>query len=181
MKSKYFGLGLVALGFVCASSLSLPNLPFLSPVAKLLIQPARAEQLIAPSRQKNNPEHRNSIPTSLNQEFKLKVGQRGIVTGENLKISFVKVSEDSRCAANTMCIWAGQVVVALNVVKNGQNLGEVVLTSRAGAPNLAVKTLNDKSTIKLVDVQPSRTTSPQLQQSDYVITLIVSKETTKGI
>lgn len=181
MKSKFFGLGLATLGFICATGLSLPHLPLLNQAAKLSIQPAQAGQLFAQNRPKNNQEQRNSIPTSLNREFKLKVGQTGIVAGENLKITFVKVSQDSRCPANTACIWAGQAVVVLNVVNDGQNLGEVVLTSRAGSPELAVKTLEDQSTLKLVDVQPEPIASSQTNKTNYTIRLIVSKTTTDGI
>ncbi len=175
MKSKYISLGLATLGFICASGLSFQHLSFLHPAAKLQIQPAQAEQVILPNLQKVNQNRRKLIRTKLNSEFSLKVRQTAIVARENLRISFVKVSEDSRCPANAFCIWAGQAKVVLNVVKDGQNLGEVVLTKGAGDPALAVQKVADKYTIKLVDVQPYPVEPLQIQQSDYVITLIVSK------
>lgn len=174
MKLKYVYLGLSCFGFICASGLSLQQATFARSL-KLQVKPIKTEQILAQNRKIKNQEQRNSIPTTLNKEFTLKVGQKGIVSRENLKISFLKVSEDSRCPANVMCITAGQTAVVLNVVGKGQNLGEVVLAIKPGAPELAVKTIGDKYSLKLIDVQPYPIAPSETKQSDYVIKLSISK------
>lgn len=44
----------------------------------------------------------------LGEEFLLPIGQEARITGENLRISFEDVIEDSRCPLNVTCIWEGR-------------------------------------------------------------------------
>jgi hypothetical protein len=50
------------------------------------------------------------IRANLDEEFTLSIGQQVIIRGENLRLTFSSVSEDSRCPANVNCIQEGQVV-----------------------------------------------------------------------
>ena len=61
----------------------------------------------------------NEIEVSLDERFSLCLGQTAVITGENLKIKFVEVLEDSRCPRNAQCIWAGEVIVAVEINDNG--------------------------------------------------------------
>ena len=53
-------------------------------------------------------------------ELRLKQCATGILNGDDLKLCFDKVVEDSRCPANAMCIWQGAATVKLNFTKNGE-------------------------------------------------------------
>ena len=56
---------------------------------------------------------------SLGDEALLKIGQSAVIRGEDLQISFIEVSEDSRCPRNVTCVWEGRVVAAVELCKDG--------------------------------------------------------------
>jgi len=70
--------------------------------------------------------HRN-VEAELGEEFSLAIGQKAIITGENLEIRFKEVSEDSRCARDVICVWEGRVVCLLEVTGGGVS-EEITLT-----------------------------------------------------
>lgn len=178
MKTKSIFFGLAPLGMVLASNSPFLHLPFFYIESKLPLKPAQAQELILQKPLTKKNKQPSIFHANLNKAFHLKVGQTVIVDKDNnLTIKLVKVN-DSRCPINARCIWAGEAVVSLTVVKPSQNQGEVVLTSKAGSPESAIKTLADNSTIKLIDVQPAPIVPSQVQQADYVVTLVVSKATT---
>lgn len=53
------------------------------------------------------------------QEFQLKPGQQAVITGKDLSIKFVSVSEDSRCPIGATCIWEGRDVCLLKITLDG--------------------------------------------------------------
>jgi hypothetical protein len=67
------------------------------------------------------------IKASLGEEFSLAIGQTAEITGENLKIKFLEVVEDSRCARNVYCFWAGRVSCVVEI-KDGGSPYKMVLT-----------------------------------------------------
>ncbi len=71
----------------------------------------------------------------LDSPFELRIGQEAVFGNEGLKITFVDVSEDSRCPAATTCVRAGLARVRVDVVARERSLGthEFVLDQRAGA------------------------------------------------
>ena len=68
----------------------------------------------------------------LDSPFELHIGQEAVVGAEGLKITFVDVSEDSRCPAATNCIVSGLAKVRLDVIAGERPLGmhEFVLDQR---------------------------------------------------
>jgi len=112
---------------------------------------------------------------SLNIPFQLKINQTAAIKNENIKIKFLKITEDSRCPLNVQCIWVGQVTAIIEVFKNNQNLGQFNLTKQAGSDeNLAIKNF-DVYSIKLINVQPYPQAGQKIDVSNYTITLFVSK------
>ena len=76
----------------------------------------------------------SSIPVTalLDSPFELHIGQEAVFGDEGLTITFVDVSEDSRCPAATNCIVSGLAKVRLDVVAGERPLGmhEFVLNQR---------------------------------------------------
>jgi len=116
----------------------------------------------------------NSIPATLGNAFQLKIDQIAFIKSENIRIKFLKVTEDSRCPSDVVCIWAGQVGVLINVSKNGQDLGDLTLISGAGNKELATKSFDGYSA-NLMKVEPYPISTERIEPSDYVITLVVTK------
>ena len=74
----------------------------------------------------------DSVSALLDSPFELHIGQEAVVGVEGLKITFVDVSEDSRCPAATNCVVSGLAKVRLDVVAGERPLGmhEFVLDQR---------------------------------------------------
>ena len=58
---------------------------------------------------------------SLGEEFYLGIGQSVVITGEDLEIKFLEVSEDSRCPKDVTCIWEGRVTAVVEILTNGSS------------------------------------------------------------
>ncbi|CAI8024222.1 hypothetical protein GBAR_LOCUS14087 [Geodia barretti] len=74
----------------------------------------------------------DSVSALLDSPFELHIGQEAVVGAEGLKITFVDVSEDSRCPAATNCVVSGLAKVRLDVIAGERPLGmhEFVLDQR---------------------------------------------------
>ncbi|MGH9933479.1 MAG: hypothetical protein ACRD3Z_00015 [Nitrososphaerales archaeon] len=114
------------------------------------------------------------VPANLGIRFQLKIDQTAFIESENVKVTFLNVTEDSRCPADAVCVWEGQVTVLLNVMRNEEDLGDFDLTLRGGDKNLAIKTFDGYS-IQLLKVDPYPFASQPTELTDYVATLQVSE------
>src|SRR5436853_321878 len=52
-------------------------------------------------------------------EFSLSLGKTAAVTGTPYRITFNRVSEDSRCPVDVTCVWAGDAKVELTITRKG--------------------------------------------------------------
>ncbi len=76
----------------------------------------------------------SSVPVTalLDSPFELHIGQEAVFSAEGLKVTFIDVSEDSRCPAATNCVVSGLAKVRVDVVAGERPLGmhEFVLNQR---------------------------------------------------
>jgi len=56
------------------------------------------------------------------------------VTSHGVQVTFTKLVDESRCAANAICIWAGDASVALRFTKDGQSQTVTLHTNSQGGP-----------------------------------------------
>ena len=61
------------------------------------------------------------VKARLGEEFYLSIGQSIVITGEDLEIKFVEVSEDSRCPKDVTCIWEGRVTAVIEILTDGSS------------------------------------------------------------
>ena len=54
-------------------------------------------------------------------ELKLHESAEGSIKGDRVKLVFDAVVSDSRCPANTMCIWQGAATATFSFTKNGDS------------------------------------------------------------
>jgi hypothetical protein len=114
------------------------------------------------------------IPAELDEPFQLKINQTGFIKSENIKILILNVTEDSRCPSDVECIWAGQVTILLNILKNFQSLGEFNLTIPGESDEIAIIEFDGYS-LKMIKVDPYPISTQEIELSDYIITFIVNK------
>lgn len=112
-----------------------------------------------------------SVVVEANRDFTLKPGQTARVEGGALTISFVKVTEDSRCPVDVQCVWAGDAVVALNLADaSGANSSAALHTT------LTPKSVTVSSwEVTLIGVEPVKKQGVTIPVADYVATLRVSR------
>lgn len=109
---------------------------------------------------------------SLDEEFRLKVGEKALIKDIGLVLAFNRVIEDNRCPINVYCFWSGRVTVEISVTRRDQGVEMINLTM----PGAEKKEL-DSYTIMLLGVEPQREHPDKVEipQSSYEITLKVSQ------
>ena len=112
------------------------------------------------------------IQASLGQEFSLAIGQKAQITGENLEIRFKEVSEDSRCARDVECIWAGRVVCLLEITQDGV-LKEIMLTQLGLTDQPAQESHQGYSYTFKVEPYPEEA-EKQIKSGEYRLLLTLS-------
>lgn len=101
----------------------------------------------------------------LGSEFSLKPGESAIIESTDLRVTFQRVVQDSRCPADAVCVQAGDAVVALIVGKAG-----VELRSNS-APEAAVGSY----VLRLERVEPYVYSSRTIEPKDYRAVLKVTR------
>ena len=119
----------------------------------------------------------------LGEPFTLAYGSSATLEGGKLAITFVEVLEDSRCPADVLCAWSGQVVVALRVAAEGAEqtleLGGVtdsegVLRPQRPGLETAPSVEVGPYTVELLAVTPYPTHSAEPPAAaEYTVTLVV--------
>lgn len=136
------------------------------------IKPSRIEiQSIA---QGNHQQLMARVGTTLNTPFYLKYGNTAYLPSENIEIKFSKVIQDSRCPSNVTCIWQGQVIIELDIIKNGKQVSTLMLTLIPGSDALPIQFL-DKYTVTLKEVSPYPQSEQMIALKDYIVKIVVSK------
>jgi len=114
-----------------------------------------------------------SYSAPLGKEVSLKIDQTLKIESENLEIKFLRVISDYRCPKEVVCVWAGQVIVMVNVWKAGENLGEFELIDTNDGR--VSPTQVDNYEIFLLKVKPYREVNKIINTKDYIITIKVDK------
>lgn len=127
----------------------------------------------------------NSTPSPSNDQnslhlgtpFTLQIGKSTSIPSENLSILFYQVEQDSRCPKGVDCVWQGEVVLDVDILKDEENIGRVILSTLDSGKS--TKTIGNYS-VQLVSVfpYPSKDKSGvvvPIKPKDYVATFVVKK------
>ena len=112
------------------------------------------------------------VKASLDQEFSLSIGQSALIAEENLQIGFEEVAEDSRCAKNVTCIWAGRVSSVVEITDNGSS-NMIMLTQPGLTDQYAKETYKEYQLT--FNVEPYPEAGKEIAADEYRLLLIVSK------
>jgi predicted secreted protein len=123
-----------------------------------------------------NMESNEQIPTEKNigtiqiidTKFEIKSQQHIEIPTENLTITFLEVTEDSRCPSDVTCVWAGKAALRLDVAKD-QNK-EITLSTDNSTVNVL-----DQYQIQLIDLKPYPISTTHINSEEYVVTISVTK------
>lgn len=108
----------------------------------------------------------------LGEPFGLKVGQQARF--EQLGLRFLEVREDSRCPRGVECVWEGQIQVALEIARDGQEpkVIELTLLGSGRATDTAMAAIGERS-VQLVGVEPYPESGKTISPDAYVATFVV--------
>ena len=109
----------------------------------------------------------------LGEEVSLSIGQTVAISGEGLTITFKGVPEDSRCARDVTCIWAGQVRCTVDVTTNGETTSlDLIQPGLTDAP----ASLEHGGYVFTFSVDPyPEEAEVGIAPGDYILRLTVSK------
>jgi hypothetical protein len=116
------------------------------------------------------------VEFSLDKEFSLGGGQEATISGENLRLRFTEVLEDSRCPTQVECFWTGQARIAVLVQPDGRDATTVEFNTNP-APGQNVQTVQvGEYTIALQSLDPyPQTPDESIGLEQYRATLSVRK------
>jgi hypothetical protein len=116
------------------------------------------------------------LAINLDQVFTLAGGQEATINGENLRLRFDQVLEDSRCPRRVECFWTGQARIAVLVEPNGRGETDLEFNTNP-APGQNDQTARvDEYTITLKSLDPyPQTIDQHVRLQDYRATMSVGK------
>lgn len=118
--------------------------------------------------------HKEASQTAVpGQSFKIKYGQELTVKGQNLKVKFDALLDDSRCPSDVKCVWEGDAKILISVRRANAGASKIELHT---SPNFKQAGKYQRYVVKLVSLDPYPKTRGEKKQSDYVATLLITKE-----
>ena len=109
----------------------------------------------------SNPEAKT---IDLGAEITLAPGVAVAVKTTGMTVRFVAVTEDSRCARDTTCVWAGEVRALLEIHQSSQAASRLELTEGSS-------TVAGGCRVTLMRVEPQPTSTARIAPQDYRATL----------
>ena len=119
----------------------------------------------------------SSVFVALDRPFQLGLGESVKLESADIEIHFAEVTEDSRCPASVVCIWAGRATIAASVLSSGGDTARVELTlPGGGAKTPSRQSIGEHSIeLKLLEPYPGTPRFGSDQKIAYVATLVVSR------
>ena len=108
----------------------------------------------------------------LGKEFSLAIGQKAVVSGENLEVVFEQVTEDSRCPEGAECITEGSVTCLVGITE-----GEASYRIELVQPDLYLGYTQDtyKGYRFTFKIEPYPQAGREISSKDYRLLLTVGK------
>ena len=124
--------------------------------------------LVATACDENAP---TAVTVPIDRQFTLAAGEAVAVEGTGLRVQFVRVSGDSRCPADAICIQGGDAIVLVRVVEGRDARDYELHTGDSRQATIG----HGEVRISLVELQPYPFSSRPTQPSDYRATLEVRR------
>ena len=114
----------------------------------------------------------DEVKACLGQEFSLRIGQTASIAGENLRVKFDDVIEDSRCPKNVACVWEGRVSCIVQLAE-GDSSYRMVLTEHGQSDQYAKETYKEYQLLFRVEPYPEE--AEEIHSDQYRLLLVVSR------
>lgn len=111
------------------------------------------------------------IPATLDEPFLLRVNQSATVSGTPVRIRFEGIQEDSRCATDVVCVWAGNARARLEVEGSADAVDIIDLNTGLDPREIELSGYG----VALEEVQPQPRSGSPIAPGDYVIRVRVTR------
>lgn len=111
--------------------------------------------------------------TGTGAQVEVQIGETAPIGSDGLALTFLEVSEDSRCPSDVVCVWAGRATISINLQRNGRSLGDFSLTLGEGAAAPVVE--REGYIIRLTALEPYPISTRPISSGRYLAILAVSK------
>ena len=109
----------------------------------------------------------------MEREFKIKYGQELTVKGQELKVTFASLLDDSRCPVNATCVWEGDAEILIGVRQANMEESQIALHTNQKFRQAGKY---QRYAIRLVALDPYPRTDFETKPGDYIATLLITKE-----
>jgi hypothetical protein len=113
----------------------------------------------------------SQVSAALGTQFTLPAGQTAIIPGESLKIKFVEVTADSRCAKGVECVWAGQADCLMLLYK-GDSQTSLTFTQEGSNE---VNSIDFNVYNVVFKLEPYPEAGKEIKPADYRLVMTVTK------
>ena len=120
-------------------------------------------------------ENSSSLSVTFNNPFTLAKGQTVQMAVDDttvLSLTFVNVENDSRCPTDVQCIRAGEAIIQVQASLTSAPIQDLLLDTSA-----MESVEYENYLIRILELTPVPTSGTQIEQSDYRVSLSVSKKT----
>lgn len=125
------------------------------------------------SNQNSSDENKgNHISISPNMPFQLKINQTAFIETANISLTFLNITEDSRCPEDAVCVWPGQVKALFSMKINQQQ--EIFNLTLNSNETKSQKTMAGYM-VKLSKVDPYPKSDKTISTGSYVATLTINR------
>lgn len=113
-----------------------------------------------------------SVEANLDSEFVIQVNQSAEIKSEDITVTFLNVTADSRCPADVMCVWMGQADIELSIQKGDE---ESTVSLTIGGDSSPEESIFDMYLIQLIELAPYPYSTEVIQPDEYTATLKITK------
>lgn len=113
-----------------------------------------------------------SVDANIGSEFMLQFNQSAEIKSENMKITFLNVTSDSRCPTDVTCVWQGKADIDVNLQKEDQ---DVTVSLPIGGDSKQDVTVFNQYLIQLVDLSPYPVSTKNIQTDEYAAKINITK------
>ena len=106
-------------------------------------------------------------------QVEVEIGETVPISSDGLALTFLEVSEDSRCPSDVVCVWAGRATISINLQRDGSSRGDFRLTLGDGAAAPVVQ--REGYRIRLTALDPYPISTRPTSSDQYLAILTVSK------
>jgi hypothetical protein len=113
-----------------------------------------------------------TIDANLNSEFLLQFNQSAEIKSEDITVTFLNVTSDSRCPSDVTCVWQGQAGIELDLRKGEE---KSIVSLSIGGDSSPEESIFDSYLIQLVDISPYPVSTKDIQSDEYAAKINITK------